>query len=378
MSVVRTGGVDVVVVTRYDELAAVERDHRSFGNIGHHPHPDAVAGRPASQRNLSATDLPRQAALRRLYLEALRPGLIAHQVPTISAVVQDRTDRFVAQLEEGRTDLVVKWAVPIPALVIATVLGLPHDDAHMIHQWVESQFSDAPRNPDGTASLGGRAPVDFDAYLHEQIAQRRGAAWVGEDAISRMLNHVGPDGASFSDDEVSFYVRDILMAGNETTTSLLSNFMFRVLEDPTRYARLQREPVLLESAIEESLRFDTPLMQFARIANRSASVGGYPVDAGTVLSLSMPSANRDERRFGPDADRFVIDRYVHHDVNHVTFGVGIHQCVGAHLARVTARIALGDLLGRTLQLRLAPGVIFEKVDFFEFWRSRTVCVELAR
>ena len=376
VSKVHTGGVDVVVVARFDDVAAVERNHRFFGNIGHHPHPDAVAGLPDSQRNLSSTDLPRQAALRRLYLEALRPGYVDEQSPAIASVVRDVTDGFVERLDSGVVDLVAGWAVPIPALVIATALGLPREDADMIHEWVESNFSDPPLNPDGSTAPVRRHPIDFAAYLHDRISRRR--CEPSDDAISRMLAHVGPDGTTFTDDEVAFYVRDILFAGNETTTSVLSNFMFRVLEDPARYERLQREPRLIEAALEESLRFDTPLMQFARLVLADADVGGYRVDAGTVLSLSMPSANRDSRRFGPDADRFVLDRYVDGDVNHLTFGVGIHQCVGAYLARATSRAATKDLLARNLPLRLVPGATFDKVRFYEFWRSRAVPVHLDR
>jgi len=193
-----------------------------------------------------------------------------------------------------------------------------------------------------------------------------------------MLAHVGPDGTTFTDDEVVFYVRDILFAGNETTTSILSNFMYRVLEEPDRYERLRREPSLIEPALEESLRFDTPLVQFARLALVDSSVAGHRVEAGTVPSLSMSSANRDPRRFGADADRFVLDRYVDHDVNHMTFGVGIHQCVGAPLARLTIRTAITDLLHRDLPLGLVPGTTYDKVKFYEFWRPRAVPVQLER
>jgi len=98
-----------------------------------------------------------------------------------------------------------------------------------------------------------------------------------------MLAHVGPDGTTFTDDEVVFYVRDILFAGNETTTSILSNFMYRVLEEPDRYERLRREPSLIEPALEESLRFDTPLVQFARLALVDSSVAGHRVIAVHVV-----------------------------------------------------------------------------------------------
>jgi cytochrome P450 len=376
VSTVHTGGVEVVVVTRFEDVAAVERNHHTFGNIGHHPHPEAVAGRRPAQRNLSSTDLPRQAALRRLYLEALRPGLIDGHAPAIARIAEEITAQFVDALSTGPADLVARWAVPIPALSIATVLGLPREDAQMIHEWVESNFSDPPLNPDGSAALRRSSPIDFDTYLLAQIDRRRSAPSMSDDAISRMLRHVGPDGTTFTDDEVVFYVRDILMAGNETTTSILSNFMFRILEDRDRYERLQGEPELIDSALEESLRFDTPLMQFARLALTEASVAGFRIRAGSVLSLSMPSANRDPRRFGVDADRFVIDRYADRDVDHVAFGVGIHQCVGAYLARTTARTAVRALMGRNLPLRLVPGAVFDKLGFYEFWRSRTVPLQL--
>jgi cytochrome P450 len=370
VSLVRTGGADVVVVTRFDDVAAIERDHRTFGNIGHHPHPDAVKDRPAGQRNLSSTDLPRQAGLRRLYLEALRPRHVDDMRPAIAEVVDAVTAKVLEHLDAGPTDLVEEWAVPIPSRVIATVLGLPKEDAAQIHEWVDVKFSAY-----SSESERAVAQVEFDEYLFAQLARRRELP--GDDAISRMMAHVGPDGMTFTDDEVVFYIHDILAAGNETTTSILSNFAFRVLEEPDRYERLRREPSVLDAALEESLRFDTPLMQFARIAHVDAEVAGHHIPAGTVLSLSMPSANRDPRRFGPDADRFVVDRYAEHEIDHLTFGVGIHHCVGAYLARVTARLAVSSLFGRGLPLRLAPGATYEKVHYYEFWRPRQVLVELA-
>src|SRR5262249_32094504 len=161
-----------------------------------------------------------------------------------------------------------------------------------------------------------------------------------DDAITRMLAFRQADGTAFTDAEVRFFVRDILMAGNETTTSLMSNLLYRMITIPGAMESVRADLSLVEAAVEEALRLDTPLTQFAKIAHHDADVAGFEVPAGQVLSLSLASANRDERHFGADAGDFVVDRFAGRHPDHLGFGLGIHLCVGAYLARRTTCLAL--------------------------------------
>src|SRR5262249_27505311 len=154
-----------------------------------------------------------------------------------------------------------------------------------------------------------------------------------DDAITRMLHHRREDGAAFSQDELVIHIRTLLMAGNETTTSLISNALYRLLTIPGAYQRVRADRSLVEPFIEESLRFDPPLTQMPRRCRVQTEVGGLMLDEDEVVVLSFPSANRDVDKWGPDADDFVVERFLGRDADHVAFGLGVHHCVGAFLAR---------------------------------------------
>jgi cytochrome P450 len=140
---------------------------------------------------------------------------------------------------------------------------------------------------------------------------------------------------------------------------------------------LKADPSLIDSAIEESIRLDTPLTQFAKLSLVDCEIADFQIPAGEILSLSLPSANRDESRYGSDSAEFVVNRFAGTNPDHLGFGVGIHLCVGAYLARRTARQALRFLIELGIPLQLAPGYRYEKVAYYEFRRPRSLDVTLA-
>jgi len=369
----REGLPDVVLVSRHDDALGVLRDYKHFGNMGFFPSLQAYRGTAPADRSLIELDPPLHTEARRLNLVAMKPAAVTDAFASIAA----RAAQLVDSLRSTcRAELVADFAVPLPADAIATVLGLPRADAPMIHEWVEATFSEPPQGTEHVASA--MDPITrqrgFDEYLLSQVRERREAANPPDDAIARMTAHRRDDGSEYSDAELVIHIRTLLMAGNETTTSLLSNALFRMLSVPGAYDRLRSDPALVVPFLEECLRFDTPLFQMPRRCREAAGVGGVGIDVDEVLVVSFPSANRDADKWGDTADTFDIERFVGREPDHLAFGLGVHHCVGAYLARETARVAMEAIIPTLPNLRLADGYEYDKVWFFEFRRPKRLDV----
>jgi cytochrome P450 len=367
----------VTLVTRYDDAAAVLRDYRTFGNIGFFPATVMYDQTPSELRSLIDLDPPEHTAARRLSLLAMKPAAVSESLPQVA----DAAREIVQALRpNGRAEIVRELAAPLPAIAIARVLGFPAEDADMLHDWVATTFSEAPADANQFVSSADRGAYrdlgsEFDQYLRDQFAVRRAASAPPDDAITRMLQVQAEDDSSFTDEQLIVNIRTLLTAGNETTTSLISNAIFRMLHEPGVYERVRSDHSLVEPLLEECLRVDTPLQQFGRrVLTDSAEIAGLPVGQGECLSVSYVSANRDAAQFGADAEEFDLDRYVDRPVDHLAFGLGIHHCVGSFLARQTSAIALHAVLEHLDDLALAPGYEWEKVWFFEFRRPKRLDV----
>ncbi len=364
----------VTLVTRYEDARDVYRDYRTFGNIGFYPSLDLYRMAPEEQRTIIELDPPRHTPVRRLNLLAMRPAAIDEVLPRITAGAEQLVARMVTA---GTAEVVGDLAVPLPADAIAAVLGLPTDDASMIHDWIETVFSEpAVDRADRPSTPAIDINADFDAYLTEQIADRRHGTITDDDAIRRMTEFELEDGSTFTDEELCIHLRTLLMAGNETTTSLISNLVYRLLTVPGAQARLRAEPALIEPFIEECLRYDAPLTQFPRRCLAPAKIRDVSLSVDDIVSLSIQSVNRDEETWGDRAEEFQVDRFTTSQPDHLSFGLGAHFCVGAYLARNTAAVALRALLDQTRDLELVPGVEFDKVWFFEFWRPKRLDIRL--
>jgi len=370
--VARLDGPDlppVTLVSAYADARAVYRDYRTFGNIGFYPSTLMYDMTAEDRRTIIELDPPRHTAVRRLNLIAMKPAAIDVLLPHIEAVADDLVGTFVG---EGGGDVVSRIAIPLPADAIAAVLGLPAADAALVHQWVATLFSEPALEP----ATGG-APIPdidsaFDDYLLRQIAARRSEPH--DDAIGRMADFTHDDGTTFSDDELVVHIRTILMAGNETTTSLISNAVHRLLTVPGTQDALRDDESLIGPFLEECLRIDPPLTQFPRRCLRDGAIGDVPVEQGEIVSISIVSTNRDEAVWGDDAEEFRADRFTRDQPDHLSFGLGVHFCIGAYLARHTAHIAVSSLLRHTERVALADGYEFDKVWFFEFFRPKRLDV----
>ncbi|HKE74447.1 MAG TPA: cytochrome P450 [Acidimicrobiales bacterium] len=369
----RDGFPPLTLFVRYDDITGILRDYRTFGNIGFFPSLAPYRAMPDERRSIIEMDPPRHTAVRRLNLIAMKPAAIDAVVPRIEATARTLVDGFRA---DGSAELVRRLAVPLPADAIATVLGLPTDDADMIHEWVESTFSEPVGRGEDAGMAKPMSDLDggFTGYLLGEVRRRREAVDPPDDAITRMLRYRTDDGAAFSDDELVIHIRTLLMAGNETTTSLISNLVYRLLTVPGAYDAVVADRSLVEPLIEECLRYDSPLTQFPRRCFAPTTVAGVALQPDDVVVVSLPSANHDEAVWGDDAGEFRIDRFAGQAPDHLSFGLGVHHCVGSYLARRTARAALHALLDATGDLSLAPDFRYDKVWFFEFWRPKRLDV----
>lgn len=286
-------------------------------------------------------DPPRHTKLRALISKAFTPRVVASLEPRIRELSRRLLDQTI---ERGEMDLAADFAVPLPVRVIAELLGVPAADWPRYKRWSDvilkiantiSRDAEAARTIDEYRAV----TAEMRAWLPDLIAGRRSAH--RDDLLTR-LAEAEVDGERLTSPEILGFVQLLLVGGQETTANLINNAVLCFIEHPDQLARLRADPGLLPSAIEEVLRYRSPLQWMPRVARRDVEIHGRVIPAGKVVLPLIGSANRDPRQFS-DAGRFDITR----DPNpHVAFGHGIHACLGAPLARLEARIALADFLER--------------------------------
>jgi cytochrome P450 len=247
-------------------------------------------------------------------------------------------------LDRGEIDLATEFAVPLAMRVIAELLGVPAADWPRYKRWSDVILKIAntvTKDEDAARTIAEYRSVtaEMRAALPELIEQRRAA---GQEALLTRLVDAEVDGERLTPDEVLGFMQLLLVGGQETTANLIDNAVLCFLDQPDQLDRLRASPALLSSAIEEVLRFRSPLQWMPRATRRDIEMDGQVIPAGRLVLPMIGSANRDPRQF-PDSGRFNISR----DPNpHIAFGHGIHACLGAPLARLEARVALADFLGR--------------------------------
>ncbi|WP_437967891.1 cytochrome P450 [Sorangium sp. So ce260] len=294
------------------------------------------------------SDPPRHSKLRGIVQRAFTPRSIAALEPRIRELSRELLDQ---RIEHGMMDLAADYAGPLPTMVIAEMIGIPTEDRARFMRW-----SEAIVNLSHTISGGEEAArvvsehaavkEEMRAYLAALLEARRRAP---EDDLLTRLVEAEVDGERLNEEELVNFFQFLLAAGTETTTNLIDNAILCLVESPAELSRLRSAPDLVPSAIEEVLRYRSPLQMVFRETRRAVELHGQAIPAGKLVLPVIGSANRDPQQFR-DPGRFDIAR----DPNpHVGFGHGIHFCIGASLARLEARIALPDLLSRLRGLELA-------------------------
>ncbi|GAA3146137.1 cytochrome P450 [Nonomuraea salmonea] len=256
--------------------------------------------------------------------------------PRIAEITRDCIDAMEAK--GGPVDLVEEFALPIPSLVICELLGVPYDDREMFQTESKKLFDIEASADDAMAALGR-----VWAYLHGLIQQKRERP--ADDLLSGLL-----EGGELNDDELTGVGVLLLIAGHETTANMLGLGTYALLTSPDQLAALRDDPSLVDNAVEELLRHLTIIhLGPTRVARQDVEIDGVTIKAGETVTLHLPAANRDPERF-PGGDHLDITRPAG---GHLTFGHGIHQCLGQQLARAEMRIAYPALLERLPGLRLA-------------------------
>jgi cytochrome P450 len=343
---------DFWMIFDYEGVKRALNDHDTFSSRSAPPGGGALDW-------LIFFDPPRHTKLRALILRAFTPRSVSNLEPRIrelSAALLDQT------IERGGMDLVADFSLPLPMMVIAEMLGIPVADRPQFRRW-----NDVILNMIYTISGGeeaalavrdfGAATAEMNAYLTGLLEQRR--AQPLDDLLTRLVE-AEVDGERLTEKEILSFFQLLLLAGSETTTNLINNAVLCLLENPDQFARLRAVPELLPSAIEEVLRYRSPLQAVFRQTRRDVALHSQVIPAGKLVLAVIGSANRDPRQFR-DPGRFDITR----DPNpHLAFGHGLHFCLGAPLARLEARIALTDLLERVQGLALASDEPWEPRQAF--------------
>jgi len=348
-------GPGVVVLTRYADVEAVLRDPRFSADRARAHVFQAFSDRiprqliqgPDAFRTMLMMDPPDHTRLRHLVNRAFTPRRVEERLaPRIEALVDELLG---AARDRGELDAMRDFAEPLPAIVIAELLGVPAADHRQFKQWSSELLAEGPIRsfePDAqerTAALFGR----LRDYMRTIVAARRRAP--GEDLISGMIE-AQTERDALSEGELLSTSLLLLIAGHETTTNLIGNGLLALLRHPDQLERLRREPALLENAIEELLRYDSPVQATVRIATEDVAIGGVTIPKDAVAAVLLGAANRDPAEF-PEPDRLDLAR---ENVRHLSFGLGTHFCLGAGLARLEARLAFRGLL-ELPRLALATG-----------------------
>jgi cytochrome P450 len=338
------------VLTRYEDVVSVLRDPRLIKE----PIAAFVAARfglaaPPTGMGLSMLDRdpPDHTRLRGLVSKAFTPRVIERLRPHIQQIVDGLLDRVEA---DHGMDLIEQFAYPLPVIVICEMLGVPVADHERFKGWGLdiARGLDAimlpPDSPVAQRSVNARHALAD--YFRELIAERR--ADPRDDLLSGLIA-AEEAGDKLNEDELLATCILLLVAGHETTVNLIGNGSLALLRHPDQRRRLQDDPGLIVTAVEELLRFDGPVQRTARIPSEDVTIGGKIIGKGEMVMPFIGAADRDPAQF-PDPDRLDIGRA---DNRHIAFGWGVHFCIGAPLARVEGQIALNTLLRRRPKLALA-------------------------
>jgi cytochrome P450 len=360
---------DKWLVPRHADVDALLRDRR-LGRTYLHVATHAEMGRPEEppehapfwrvvRNGMLDVEPPDHTRLRRLVSRAFTP----RTVERLRGTVQEIADRLVDDaLEQAEFDLLTTIAEPLPVTVIAEMLGVPEADRSLLRPWSADICGMYELDPsERTAATAVQACEEFGDYLVALSRERRARP---QDDLITALTQVVDDGDVLTEDELVGTCVLLLNAGHEATVGVTGNGWWSLFRNPDQLARLRADPSLLPTAVEELMRWDTPLQVFERWVLEDVEIGGVPVPRGAELGLLFGSANRDPEVFA-DADALDVGR----DPNpHVSFGAGVHFCLGAPLARLELQTSFATVLRRLPGLELVeeptwrPGYVIRGLE----------------
>lgn len=361
----------ILVLSRFADIDVVLRDPRFGHTMSDEVKLLKVMHGPGSvtvdefSRWMLMLDPPDHTRLRGLVQKAFTPRAIEALRPRITELVDRFVGSLLAHLEaDGWADIVDELALPLPVTVITGMLGLPIEDEPQARLWAEAiaQALD-PIVSEEQARRSDDAVEQLTAYIASVVEERR--RHPGPDLLTKLIE-AEDSGGHLSSQELISTVTLLFGAGHETTRNLIGNGMLALIKNPEVLARLRADPSLIRNAVEELLRYDSPVQLVGRVAKTDMEVAGEEVPAGMAVACIVGSGNRDPAQF-PDPDRLDITRP---DLRMLSFGGGIHFCLGAMLARMEGALAIGTLLARAPELAL--------VDREPQWRPHITLRGLSR
>ncbi|GAB3711746.1 cytochrome P450 [Amycolatopsis oliviviridis] len=345
------------VVSGFEEASALLKNP-AFGHSEPEVLPDPHENEPVDDqgrvvRSFLGLDPPDHTRLRRLVSKAFTPRMVEQLAPRVEELAKELVFKAV---ERGEFDLMTEVAKPLPVVVISELLGVPLADRDRFERWSDAMgraldpaFLIAPE----TVEAAVAARREFVGYFRELAAERRKRPT--GDLFSDLVS-VSDEGDRLSEGELVATAMLLLVAGHETTTNLIGNGVLALLDNPEQHRKLAEDRSKIPNAVEEMLRFDSPVQLTMRIALRDTTIGGLPVGEGAQAVLLLGAANRDPRAY-ERPDRFDVDRP---SPRHLALGQGIHFCLGAPLARLEGRTLFDTLLGTGRAFRRTADPVWVK------------------
>jgi len=360
-----------LLLTRYEDVVNVYRDPRASSDkkIEFQPKFGASPLYEHHTTSLVFNDPPLHTRVRRLIMGALNQRAIARMETDVATLV----DRLLEQVAAKRApDLIDDFAAEIPVEVIGNLLAVPRGERGPLRGWslaILSALEPAP--PPDLLERGNSAVRDFLAYLTTLVTERRKHPRDPESDVLTRLIQGEIDGERLTEAELLHNCIFLLNAGHETTTNLIGNGLHALLTHRAEFERLRANPALIASAVEELLRFESPLQLNNRVTTAGTNVGGRAFPAGTFITLGVGAANRDPAQF-PNPDRLDVGRKPN---RHIAFGHADHACAGMNVARLEARIAIGRTIARFPKLELAGSPQRDRRIRFRGFRHLQVCLD---
>jgi cytochrome P450 len=353
----RTDGRPFWAITKHADIVTIGKRPQQFLNgprLVMSPEPEIPNTFPPT---LIQIDPPKHGIYRKLISKRFTPRYLQRIHKDIERIGKQIVDELLDKSgpgEYGECDFVTEVSAPLPIAVIAWLLGVPESDWKLLFDWTnrtigagDPEFQEPGKTPQETAMA---AMTELFGYFAKMVAERR--AKPADDLVT-LFAHLEVDGQRIPEIDVLTFCLIIVIAGNETTRNGTTGGMLAFVEHQDELRKLQRDPKLLAPAVEEVVRWTSPIIHFARTATRDFRLRDKTIREGDALALFYPSANRDEEIF-PDGDVFRVDRDPNH---HLGFGVGEHFCLGSHLARLELAVAYKHLLPRLEEVELSGPIV---------------------
>ena len=331
---------------KYEDIRFVSTNPAMFSSAKGISIPDPDMPNPVLEGNLIFTDPPRHRQLRKL----INSGFTRRQVQLLEPKLREFARRVLDHVDpSSQAEFAEEIAAPVPTWMIAELLGARPEDWERFRTWSDATvgMADADIELDFFTALEA-----LYSYFEDLIKARRAGATAPDDLLS-VLIAAEVDGQRLSDEDLLNFCYLLLIAGNETTRNLIALGTLALIENPDQFRILRDDPSLVPSAVEEMLRYTSPVASMARTATQDVELRGQIIREGDVVVMLYGSANRDEDVFGPTADEFDVTRNPN---PHIAFGCGEHSCLGAQLARLEARVVFGELLARFSDIELVGTV----------------------